>query len=135
MCKLLEVFSKRILLLAWLLLASFTCGPQARKATPESSPDVELKEFRLDELEARLKAMPPGTEHDYFAGMLASRTNRVEESIELLTRALPAIREARPDRAKDALDTLADDYMAAFRYGDAERTIDDLVSHFSAQYK
>jgi len=30
---------------------------------------------------------------------------------------------------------LANDYMEAFRYGDMERTIDDLVAHFALQYK
>ncbi|HKE07698.1 MAG TPA: pepsin/retropepsin-like aspartic protease family protein [Candidatus Acidoferrum sp.] len=135
MHKPLKVSCKLLLLLASLPVATSTCWPQAGNAAQASGPDAELKEFHLDELETLLQTMPPGTEHDYFAGMLASRTNRIEESIEMLNKVLPAIREARPDRAKEALDTLANDYMEAFRYGDMERTIDDLVAHFAVQYK
>lgn len=124
-----------IMIMAMVLFATLPCLAQAGKTTAGSGPDQELKEFRLDELEARLRAMPPGAEHDYFAGMLANRTNHVEESVEQLSKVLPAIREARPDRAKEALETLADDYMKTFRYSDAARTLDDLVAHFSAQYQ
>lgn len=134
MCKLTRVLSKVILLLVWFLVTTGAGWTKAEKKAPERGPDLELKEFRLDELEARLKAMPPGAERDYFAGAVANRLNHIAESIELLNKVLPAIREVRPDRAKEALETLADDYMKISRYADEARTFDDLLTHFSAQY-
>jgi predicted aspartyl protease len=135
MSKRLEISGRLILLLVFLFLATSASWPQTRQADTESGPDLALKEFRLDELEARLQAMPSGTERDYFAGMVANRTNRTEESIDLLNKAIPALRETRPDRAKEALDALADDYMKTFRYGDAVQTMDDLVAQFAGQFK
>src|SRR6516165_6427084 len=119
MCKLMRGLSKVILLFVWFLVAVGAGWTETRKMAPESGPDLELKEFRLDELEARLRTMPPGVERDYFAGEVANRLNHIEESIELLNKVLLAIREVRPDRAKEALETLADDYMTIFRYADA----------------
>ncbi len=98
-----------------------------------SGPDDEVKEFRVDELAAHVQAMPPGTERDYFAGILANREGHIEESIRLLSAALPSIRESSPMRAALALESLADDYTKSFRYGDASRTYDDLLSHFAKQ--
>jgi hypothetical protein len=34
-------------------------------------PDAEVKEFRLADLEVRLRTMQAGAERDYFAGVLA----------------------------------------------------------------
>lgn len=135
MCKPHEVARKLSLLLAATLLAALPCWPQREKPAGNSGPDQDLKDFRLDELGARLRVMPPGVERDYFAGMLANRTNHIEESIELLGRVLPAIREARPDRAKEALDAQAENYMKTFRYDDAMRAMDDLVVHFAPQFR
>ena len=133
MLKRLEISGRLILL--FVFLATSASWSQTCQADTESGPDLELKEFRLDELEARLQAMPAGTERDYFAGMVANRTNHTEESIDLLNKAIPALRKARPDRAKEALDALADDYMKTFRYGDAAQTMDDLIAQFAGQFK
>jgi len=65
--------------------------------------------------------MSPGSERDYFAGVMANRTGHVEDSIRLLNSALPAIRESQPARAAIALEALADDYTKTFRYSDAAR--------------
>ena len=92
-----------------------------------------MKEFRLDELEARLGTIQPGAEQDYFAGVLANRADRVAESIRLLNNALPSVRTSRPDRAAVALETLADDYSKSFRYNDAAQAYDDLLAHFARQ--
>ncbi len=51
----------------------------------------------------------------------------------LLSKALPSLREPRPDRAAIALQGLVDDYQKSFRYADAARTDDDLLSHFASQ--
>ena len=60
-----------------------------------------------------------GPERDYFAGVLANRTGRIEASIRLLNSALPSLREAQAARAVVTLETLADDYTKTFDYGDA----------------
>ena len=77
--------------------------------------------------------MQPGPERDYFAGILANRTGRLEESIRLLNSAIPSIRKSQPARAALALEALADDYNKSFRYGDAANTYDDLLAHFSGE--
>ena len=135
MSKPFELPGKAVLLLA-LLFVSLSCTrAQGNKATTENGPDREWKEFRIDDLETRLRAMEPGTERDYFSGMLANRTGQIAESIQLLNKALPNIRASRPDRAAAALQTLADDYIKVFHYADAARAYDDLLAHFPGQLK
>ncbi len=107
-------------------------SPGEDVAIPDG-PDAEVKEFRLEKLETTLRAIPPGPEQDYFAGVLANRVGRREESIRLLNSALPRIRTSRPDRAAIALEALADDYIKSFRYADAAQTYDDLLTHFVGQ--
>jgi hypothetical protein len=77
--------------------------------------------------------MPPGPEHDYFAGLLANRSGQIDDSILLLNRALPDLRETQANRAATALEALADDYSKSFRYDDAARAYDDLLTHFAGQ--
>jgi predicted aspartyl protease len=98
----------------------------------ENGPDAALKQYRFDELRADLSTMKEGSEKDYFEGMLASRLNHFEESIESLNRAIPSLRETRPDRAAVALQALLDDYEKTFRYADAAKTDNDLLSHFAS---
>jgi len=116
----------------WIIQLSFSFA-QGKSAVTENGPDQELKEFRLDDLEARLPTMEPGPERDYFAGVLANRGGHIPESIQLLNRVLPSIRTSRPDRAAVALRALADDYTKSFQYGDAAQADDDLLTHFSSQ--
>lgn len=110
----------------------FSAAPSG-VADVSSNPDAEVKNFQLEELEARLKTMPPGPERDYFSGVLANRSGRTEDSIRLLESALPGIRASQPARAATALEALADDYNKSFRYEDAARTYDDLLANFSGQ--
>jgi len=77
--------------------------------------------------------MQPGPERDFFAGVLANRSGRIDDSILLLNRALPGTRESQPKRAAVALETLADDYTKCFRSADGARTYDDLLAHFTSQ--
>jgi predicted aspartyl protease len=107
--------------------------PPSKGAVGTDGPDAEVKEFRLDELEATLRTMNPGPERDYFAGVLANRTGRTKDSIRLLNGALSSIRESQAARAAVALEALADDYNKSFRYDDAARTYDDLLTHFAGQ--
>ncbi len=109
---------------------SLHAAPPVGRAVASVGPDADVRLFRLNELEATLRTIPPGTVHDYFAGVLANRAGRLSESIQLLNDALPGIRENQPDRAAVALDTLADDYIKNFRYGDAAQAYDDLLTHF-----
>jgi hypothetical protein len=96
-----------------------------------TGPDIELQDFRLGELEARLSKMQPGPERDYFAGVLANRTGHIAESERLLNSALPGIRESNPHRAEVALETLGDDYTKSFDYSAAAGVYDELLSRFA----
>jgi hypothetical protein len=124
-----ELTRKRVLLFIF-LVATQTAAPLQKNVAP-TDPDAEVKEFRVSALEDRLQKMQPGPERDFFAGVLANWNGRIDDSILLLNRALPGIRESQPKRAALALETLADDYTKSFRYTDAARTYDDLLEHFS----
>lgn len=128
------VLGKIVLLLAFCIQPSFT-DAQGKNAVGESEPDRQLKEFRLDELEAKLPTIEQGPERDYFAGVLANRVGHISESIRLLTRVPSSIRTLRPDRVAVALQALADDFTKSFQYGDAAQIYDELLSHFSDQLR
>jgi predicted aspartyl protease len=120
-----------------LLCCSLTWQPLSAQSSsqgqlPGTGPDADLRAFRLGELETRLSSMQPGPERNYFAGILDNRTGHVEDSIRLLTDALPSLR-SRPARAAVALEALADDYNKTFRYAEADRAYDDLLAHFATQ--
>jgi predicted aspartyl protease/ketosteroid isomerase-like protein len=127
------VFAKITMLFASLCIQSSFTFAQGNSAVTGDGPDQELKQIRLDDLEARLRTMKPGSERDYFAGVLANRAGRLQESIRLLNRVLPSMRMSRPDRAAVALLALADDYTKSYRYRDAAKARDDLLTHFSSQ--
>ena len=122
------------LLFVLLFTLSAVCSAQNPAADADADAlDLQLKEFRLHDLDASLKSLPPGPDHDYFAGMLANRLNLLPESIQLLNAALPTLRTQHPDRAALALKALADDYSKQFQYAAAARAFDELLTHFSAQ--
>jgi predicted aspartyl protease len=127
--------SKLFLFLAALCIQPSFLWSQSKNPAIGDGSDRELKEFRLDDLQAKLPTIEQGPERDYFAGVLANRTGHVPESIVLLNRALPNIQTSRPDRAAIALQALADDYMKNFQYGRAAQAYDDLLTHFSSQLK
>ena len=108
---------------------------QARenKTSLGDEPDAAVTEFRFDNLEALMRVMPEGPEKDYFAGVLANRVNHNAESIRLLIRALPTLRSSRPDRAAAALQSLVDNYNKSFRYADAAKADDELLSRYPDQ--
>jgi predicted aspartyl protease len=121
----------------WTLGVAYACillhvGSAQTGVILENGPDEALKQYRLEELRADLSTMKDGSEKEYFEGMLASRVNHFEESIESLNRAMPSLRETRPDRAAVALQALVDDYEKSFRYADAAKTDNDLLSHFAS---
>ncbi len=127
------VVGKFVFLLASLYIQPSPIWAQGEYPVTENGPDQELKELRLDDLEARLPTMEQGHERDYFAGVLANRAGHVQVSIELLKRSLSSIRTSRPDRAAVALQALADDYTRSFQYGDAAQVYEDLLTHFATQ--
>jgi predicted aspartyl protease len=93
--------------------------------------DADIRQFQLRALEARLETMAPGPERDYFAGILAARSGRADESIQLLSRVLPPLRETQLERAATALEALADAYLMSYRYREAAQAYDDLEQHFA----
>lgn len=124
---------KAVLVLASLCLQPPFGTAQGKGAVIAGGPDAEVKEFRFDDLEASLRTMEAGPEHDYFAGVLANRVNHIAESIPLLNGALPSLRILHPGRAAVALQALADDYIKSFQYANAAQAYDDLVTNFSNQ--
>jgi hypothetical protein len=120
-------------LLFTFLLATQTVAPPQKNGAATDRLDTEVKEFRVSALEAKLQTMLPGPERDFFGGVLANWNGRIDDSILLLSRALPGIRESHPQRAPLTLETLADDYTKSFRYEEAARTYDDLFANFAGQ--
>lgn len=120
-----------VLVLASLILL-FPVSATERLAASSKGLDADIEQFNMIDLEAALRTMPAGPDHDYFAGILSNADNHVDESIQLLNRALPAMRKSRPDRAVAALRALADDYNKVFRYGDAASAYEDLINNFSS---
>lgn len=104
--------------------------PRPQTADTDSTPDADLADFRLDKVQVELEKMPRGTQRDYLAGLLANRRGQVSQSIELLQRALPALRQAHDSRAATALSILADDYTKIFDYRAAAKTYDELFALF-----
>ena len=135
MGKSVAVTGKVALLFASLCIPLSFTWAQGKVAVAEDGPDQQLKELRLGDLEATLATMQPGSERDYFAGVLANRAGRIPDSIRLLNGVLPSLRTVRADRAAVALQALADDYTKSFQYGDAAQADDDLLTHFSSQLK
>lgn len=132
MRQVITLFTSLILVSISICLPLTVCRAHGDVAA-EPGPDADVKQFRFSNLEARLRAIPPGPEHNYFAGVLANAENHVSESIQLLTNALPSLRISRTDRAAIALQVLADDYTKSFQYGKAARTDDDLLSNFASR--
>jgi hypothetical protein len=104
--------------------------PLVQSAATANAPDTDLADFRLDQMQGELEKMPRGPERDCLAGLLANRRGQVGQSIDLLNRALPTLREARDARASMALETLADDYTKTFAYEAAAKAYDDLFALF-----
>jgi len=104
-------------------------GPNgaALSGAASGDPDAEVRDFRIHELAARVRTMPPGVDRDYFAGILASRAARSEEALRLLNGVLPVLRETQPQRAAVALEALAETYSATYRYRDASRIYEELA--------
>jgi hypothetical protein len=104
----------------------------ATKSNP-SDLDKAVDDFNMTELEAGIAKLPPGAEHDYYAGILAHDKADFARSITLLTAALPTVRESQRDHAVTALYELIDDYQSTYQYSLASASYDDLLHNFSDQ--
>jgi len=94
--------------------------------------DADVKNFDYAALTKHVDGMPPSLERDYFAGVLANRTGHLDESIALLTRALPHLEPSNPERAVVALHSLADDYVKTYHYNDAIQAFEELLYKFAS---
>jgi hypothetical protein len=123
------------LVIALLWLTSPVGRAQANTKLIQSGPDAQLREFRLAELEQTMQTFRAGPEQQYFAGMLANRTNHVADSVRLLSSAVKTMPPSRRDRAALAKKALADDFRKQFLYAKAMDTEVDLLSHYADQLK
>ncbi len=94
-------------------LALFLCLFTA--ATAQTKLDADAATLRYDDLALDLAATPPGPEHDLFAGVLADRTNPLDEAITLLT-PLADDTTLSPARRAHILGSLADAHLKLFHY-------------------
>jgi len=91
----------------------------AQTFTPtQSKLDTDTAELRYDDLALDLAATPPGPTHDLFAGVLADRTNHLDEAITLLT-PLASDTSLSPTRLALVLGSLDDANLKLFRYAQA----------------
>jgi hypothetical protein len=74
--------------------------------------------LRYEDLARDLSQLPPGLEHDVFAGVLGDRTSHFDESIRLLT-PISLTTDIPRNLMALALGSLADDYVKTFRYAQA----------------
>lgn len=122
----------KLVLLLFCLQAPTSATPQ----TPEpATADADLADFRLAQLQTELQKMPPGTDRDYLAGLLANRLGEISHSVQLLQRALPNLQKTHDPRASEALNTLADDYTKLGNYASAAKTYDRLFALFPDENK
>ena len=94
--------------------------------------DVDIKNFNYAQLAKAVDAMLSSPDRDYFAGVLANRAGHLNESIALLTEALPDLESSNPERAVVALHSLADDYVKTYRYNDAIQAFEELLHKFAS---
>ena len=80
--------------------------------------DTDAARLRYDNLALDLATTPPGPEHDLFAGVLADRTNHLDEAITLLA-PLASDPTFSPTRLALVLGSLADANLKLFRYAQA----------------
>lgn len=123
------------------LAAGVSRGQQTTSARHDASEasaardalDTLVRDKEYPELERRFgsSAQLPPAERDYFAGVLANRKNRLQESIALLEKTLPLLKDRH--RIESGMETLADDYQKLFRYADWAQVLSDIREHYADQ--
>ena len=99
------------------VLALLLCA-LAIPASAQTRLDTDTAQLRYDDLAHDLATTPPGPEHDLFAGVLADRTNHLDEAIHLLE-PLATGATLSPTRLALVLGSLADANLKLFRYAQA----------------
>ncbi|HSY37441.1 MAG TPA: retropepsin-like aspartic protease [Acidobacteriaceae bacterium] len=99
------------------VLALLLCA-LAIPASAQTRLDTDTAQLRYDDLAHDLATTPPGPEHDLFAGVLADRTNHLDEAIHLLE-PLATGTTLSPTRLALVLGSLADANLKLFRYAQA----------------
>ncbi|HWO35508.1 MAG TPA: hypothetical protein VNO32_42485 [Candidatus Acidoferrum sp.] len=84
-----SAFGTAVLLSGLLWMQPSFCAAQGGDAVVKEGPDAEVQEFRLADLEVRLRTMQAGAERAYFAGVLANRTGDVAQSIHIAEQCSP----------------------------------------------
>jgi Aspartyl protease len=102
----------RALATAFLALALTQSSPAQTKL------DADAAQLRYDDLALDLANIPPGPEHDLFAGVLADRTTHLDDALRLLT-PLASDATLSPSRLALVLGSLADANLKLFRYAQA----------------
>ena len=120
----------------FLLMASLIGGSEYKHANDQPATiasvlDADLENLRFESLDRTLKSMAPGVEKDYFSGVLANRSGRISESLNLLEQTLAALKTTNRPRAAITLQTLADDYLKCYRYADAAKAYNELLNNFA----
>ena len=100
-------------------LLAFTLAANAQiPAFTPTKLDTDAALLRYDDLAADLATAPAGPTHDLFAGVLADRTNHLDEAIRLLT-PLSTTPDLPPTRLALLLGSLADAHLKLFHYAQA----------------
>ena len=90
----------------------------------------DVTTLHYDDLVRDLSQTPSGFEHDLFAGVLADRTSRFDESIRLLT-PISAATDVPRNLMALVLGSLADDYVKTFRYAEASALYGRLLGNYA----
>lgn len=72
--------------------------------------DVTKADLPIETLRSRLKTISSGPEHDFWSGILATRTGQDDQAIGWFTQAIPSLKRTHPEDAALALRLLADSY-------------------------
>lgn len=114
-----------------LIFAVSICAEALPQSALPATLDEAVRLSRVEELTAGVASLPPGIEHDYFAGIIANFNGRFAESIELLNAILPKLHTTQPKRAALALSYLADDYNELFRYTESSDAYNRLITNYA----
>jgi len=108
----------RALALSLCFVATSLTAQTTAPTQTQTKLDTDAALLRYDDLALDLSAAPPGPTHDLFAGVLADRTNHLDEAIALLTPLSPAP-DLSPTRLALVLGSLADANLKLYRYAQA----------------
>jgi predicted aspartyl protease len=115
----------RVCCATFFLLYAIPTWPQ-RSVDQTQEFSVASADLPDETLEKVLARLPSGPEHDFFAGILATRAGHDEEAVHLFTSAAPGLRHTQPDESAMALRLLADTYDRMGRYADSAPVYDEL---------